>query len=282
MNSLLNKNVAILGIKGSYHHEVANHIFGESIKIKKCYSFSDIPPLLVNKKVEKAVMAIENSIVGAILPNYNLIHEYNLEICGEYYLPIQHQLMCFRGQKLEEITEVHSHPMAIEQCRKFFRDYPHIKLIEAKDTAIVAKEIRDKQLKGIAAIASKTASKIYNLEIVADNIQTNKDNYTRFVVVTNKRKSTTTEYTKASIRFELSHTTGSLLRTLEVFKANNLNMTKIQSLPVVDKPWEYAFFVDLVFDASTGFEKALSSLKEETHAFKILGKYTVSTYDYHS
>ncbi len=267
------KTIAIQGIKGSYHHEVANNLFGSNIELAECNNFSEIPPLLQHNKVDKAIMAIENTIAGAILPNYALIDEYNLQICGEYYLPIQHQLMCLKGQEITDIKEVQSHPMAIEQCRKFFRNYPHIKLIEEKDTALIAKKIQDQQLKGIAAIASKKAAKIYDLEIIADNIQTNKTNYTRFVVLSKASENPRLNYSKASIKFELSHQTGSLLNTLQVFKDNNLNMSKIQSLPIVKKPWEYAFFVDLIFEKPSDFENAITALKKKAHNLKILGRY---------
>jgi prephenate dehydratase len=266
-------NIAIQGIKGSYHHEVADNVFSEKIQLFECDNFFEIPPLLVNKTAHKAVMAIENTIAGAILPNYALIDEYKLQICGEYYLPIHHQLLALNGQKLSDINEVRSHPMALEQCRKFFRDYPHIKLIEEKDTAKAAKEIQKKQLHGIAAIASKIATKIYNLEIIADEIQTNKANYTRFVIIAVKNGNTPENYNKASIKFRLNHKTGSLLEILQIFKDNNLNMSKIQSLPIVEKPWEYAFFVDVIFDSPTLFEKTLDRLQNHVNEIKVLGKY---------
>jgi prephenate dehydratase len=217
--------IAIQGIRGSYHHEVATDIFGKNINLVECDNFSELPPLVQNKKVDKAVMAIENTIAGAILPNYALIDEYNLQICGEYYLPIQHQLMGLTDN-LNSIKEVRSHPMALEQCRKFFRNYPAIKLIEEKDTALVAKNIQQNQLNGIAAIASKSAAKIYDLNIIASDIQTNKANYTRFVIIAKKNGNTPDDFNKASIKFRLNHHTGSLLEVLQVFYDNNLNMSK--------------------------------------------------------
>ncbi len=265
--------IAIQGIKGSYHHEVAGNIFGDNIELLECDNFSEIPPLLVNKKADKAVMAIENTIAGAILPNYALIDEYKLQICGEYYLPIHHQLLALKGQSLDDIKEIRSHPMALEQCRKFFRDYPQIKLIEEKDTAKVAKEIQEKQQFGIAAIASKIATKIYDLEIIADEIQTNKANYTRFVIIAVKNGNTPENYNKASIKFRLNHETGSLLEILQIFKDNDLNMSKIQSLPIVEKPWEYAFFVDVIFDSPKQFENTIEKVRNHVNELKILGKY---------
>jgi prephenate dehydratase len=265
--------IAIQGIKGSYHHEVSKKIFNQEFNLIECDNFSEIPPLLLNKKADKAVMAIENSIAGAILPNYALLDEYNLQICGEYYLPIQHQLMALQGETIESIREVRSHPMALEQCRRFFRDYPTIKLIEEKDTAKVAKQIQENQMPGIAAIASKTAADIYNLEIIANNVQTNKDNYTRFVILSKKNGNIPQNYNKASIKFALSHKTGSLLEILQVFKDNNINMSKIQSLPIIDKPWEYAFFSDLLFESIADFQIIKESLNKHAHELKIFGKY---------
>ena len=158
--------VAIQGITGSFHDIVAKGFFGSEIEVVECMSFTEIPILLNNGEVDSAVMAIENSIAGAILPNYALLDEYELYIEGEVYLNIHHHLMALKGQKFEDITEVWSHPMAILQCRKFFRQYPHIKLIEEKDTAEVAQRIQREKILGVAAIASKEAAKIFNLNII--------------------------------------------------------------------------------------------------------------------
>lgn len=265
--------LAIQGIKGSYHHQVALNIFGEDIELIECPNFSDIPPLLKGHKAEKAIMAIENTIAGAILPNYHLLDEYNLHILGEYYLPIQHQLMALEGQSIKDIKEVWSHPMALEQCRKFFRPYPHIKLIEAKDTAEVAQTIQQNQLMGIAAIASKKAAEIYELKIIADSIQTHFSNFTRFVILSAEKETEKLQYNKASIKFSLSDQTGSLLTALQVLKLHNLNLSKIQSLPIIEKPWEYAFFADMIFTDVSQFENAISELKPMVNELKIFGKY---------
>ena len=265
--------IAIQGIKGSYHHQVASNLFGEEIDLLECSNFSDMPPLLKLKKADKAVMAIENSIAGAILPNYTLMDEYHLQIEREYYLPIQHQLMALHGQQINDIHEVWSHPMAIEQCRKFFRSYPHIKLIEEKDTAEVAKMIQDQKLKGIAAIASKKAAEIYGLQIIEDNIQSNFSNFTRFFVLTSEKGSENEKYNKASIKFSLTHQMGSLLSVLEVFKNHRLNLSKIQSLPIIEKPWEYSFFADVEFTNPDFFEKALLELKGFINELVVFGKY---------
>lgn len=265
--------ISIQGIKGSYHHEVATQLFGKDIELLECLSFAEIPPQLIAKQSAIGIMAIENSIAGAILPNYNLIDEYDLFITREYYLPIRHQLMALPGQQLTDIKEVWSHPMALEQCRKFFRQYPHIKLIEEKDTAAMAKLIHEKQLKQVAAIASKEAAKIYKLEIIAKNIQTHPHNYTRFVLLQTKGNEDSCPFTKASVKFTLSHETGSLAKVLGLFSENRINLTKIQSVPIIEKPWEYAFYADLIFENKKDFKKAEIEVQRLAHEWKILGLY---------
>ena len=271
-------NIAIQGIKGSFHHIVANQYFGDQINLKECMSFVEIPELLNLKQVDAAVMAIENSLAGAILPNYALIDEYDLTIQGEVHLPIHHHLMGLEGQKLEDIKEVWSHPMAILQCRKFFRNYPHIKLIEASDTAEVAQQIKKDQLRGIAAIASKKAASIYGLQIIADTIQTRKHNYTRFFILKKKNGSNNkvSATNKASLKFVTKHQTGSLAEVLQTFARYQLNLTKIQSMPIIDEPWQYAFFADVIFDDYNDYEKALSEIDQKVSSLKILGEYKQS------
>ena len=264
--------IAIQGIKGSYHHIAANQYFGENIELDECLTFDKMPNLLINKKVNYLVMAIENSIAGAILANYKLIDEYNINIIGEVYLPIQHQLMALNGQKIKDIKEVWSHPMAINQCRVFLRKYPHIKLIEESDTAEVARLIQTKKLKGIAAIASEKAAKIYNLNIIANDIQTNPENYTRFFIFNNKKEKVA-KFNKVSLKFITKHQKGSLVEVLQIFVNHNLNLSKIQSLPIIDKPWKYAFFADVIFDDENQFHNVLKELKEIVSDVKILGKY---------
>ncbi|MFM7894602.1 MAG: prephenate dehydratase domain-containing protein, partial [Flavobacterium sp.] len=175
--------VAIQGIQGSFHHQVAHRYFGDAIGLDECSSFRDVVNSLKTSQSDKAIMAIENSIAGAILPNYALIDSYDLHIIGEYFLDIHMNLMVLPGQKIEDIKEVHSHPIALLQCANFFSQYPHIKLVESSDTAITAKRIQENQLKGIGALGGPVASEIYNLEIIADGIHTVKSNKTRFVVL---------------------------------------------------------------------------------------------------
>jgi prephenate dehydratase len=265
--------IAIQGIKGSFHHIVAENYFGEDVELMECMTFSEMPDLVLNESVDAAVMAIENSIAGAILPNYALIDEADLEVSGEYYLPIHQNFMALKGQGMKDIQAVYSHPMALLQCRKFLRDYPHITLIEDKDTAEVAKRIHDNSLKGIGAIASVLAAEIYDLEILAPEIQTIKDNHTRFVIVQKKGNSPVQHPTKASLKFVLKDKSGSLGEVLMELAKHKVNLSKIQSLPIIDKPWEYAFFADLVFDDFQEYKNALQDIKAKVSSCKVLGEY---------
>jgi len=266
--------IAIQGIKGSFHHAVAMLYFHADVDLKECLSFDAVVDAVLSGEVKQAVMALENSIAGSIIPNYALIDHNNLSIVGEYRLTIHHTLMTLAGQSIEEIQEVHSHPMALLQCKEFFRDYPHIKLIEAFDTANVAKMIAEEKPKGIAAIAPKAAAQIYGLAVLAESIQTIKNNITRFVVVQKKNGRLAQEkINKASLKFILDHQRGSLAAVLNVMSDCLLNLTKIQSLPVIETPGKYAFFVDVTFDAFEQYEKARQILKIMALEFKILGEY---------
>lgn len=269
--------VAIQGIKGSFHHIVAERFFGKNIDLLECMSFTEMPDLLHDEEADVLIMAIENTIAGAILPNYALIDEYQLNICGEFHLPIQHNLMVYNGQKIEDIKEVYSHPMALLQCRKFFKNYPHIRLIEDKDTASVAKRIHENQLKGIGAIASELAAEIYDLTILATSIQTIKENETRFFVLNNDEKKNVVLSSKASIKFTTSDDTGSLASVLSVLANHNINLTKIQSMPVIETPWKYAFFVDFTYDSYADYLNAMDEIKDKIEMLKVLGEYTKST-----
>jgi len=280
----MKKKIAIQGIQGSFHHLVANQYFGNKIRLKECLSFTEIPDLINNNEVDGAVMAIENSLAGSILPNYALIDEFDLYIQGEVHLPIHHHLMGLKGQSFADIKEVWSHPMAILQCRSFFRNHRHIKLVEEADTAESAKQIQEKQIKGIAAIASRKAAKIYDLNIIENEIQTRKQNYTRFFIL--KKRNGNIErpsiINKASLRFITKHQTGSLADVLNVFSDYKMNLSKIQSLPILDKPWKYAFFADVIFDDYYQFEKAITTVHEKVSSLKILGEYQQSKRKYDS
>ncbi len=266
--------VAIQGIKGSNHHQVANEFFGSDIDLVECLSFHGLVDMLLEKKADKGIMAIENSIAGSILPNYSLLYENNLHIIGEHYLNIHHNLMVLNGQQISEIKEVRSHPMALLQCREYLKQQPHIKMVEDVDTAETARQIQENQMKGIAAIAPKAAAELYGLEIIAPDIQTIKNNSTRFIVIKTKNKVIPKEeINKASMRFITDHKRGSLATVLNVMSDCNLNLTKIQSLPVIQTPWKYAFFVDVTFDGYERFAKSKSLLEIMTENFMVLGEY---------
>lgn len=268
------KTIAIQGIKGSFHHIVSLNFYDNTHKIKECLTFDETVASLFDNTAETAILALENSIAGSILPNYALIDNNNLHIVGEQYLDIQHQLMALPNQTIADIKEVHSHPMALLQCKAFFKDYPHIKLVEDKDTADVARKIEAQQIKGIAAIASTLAAEIFNLEILAESIQTIKQNQTRFAIVkTQPIENHKSEINKASLKFELDHKRGSLASILNVMSDCKLNLTKIQSLPKIETPWKYSFFVDVTFEAYEDFEKAASIMTIMATHFKILGTY---------
>jgi prephenate dehydratase len=266
--------IAIQGIKGSNHHQVAKDYYGDAIELIECLSFDKLVDKLLEGLADKGVMAIENSIAGSIIPNYALIYHNNLHIIGERYLNIHHNLMVLKGQTIDDIQEVRSHPMALLQCKEFFRDYPHIKLVEDVDTAETAKRIQEGRLEHIAAIAPKVAADLYDLNIVATNIQTIKNNATRFIIVkTTNKELPKAEINKSSIRFITDHKRGSLAAILNVMSDCNLNLTKIQSLPIIETPWKYAFFVDVTFDDYENFAKAKSLLNIMSEDFKVLGEY---------
>lgn len=266
--------IAIQGIKGSFHHQVAQNYFQSNVELDECLSFPDLVKSLKENKVQKGIMALENSIAGSIIPNYALIDQNNLNIIGEYYLDIDMNLMVLEGQKIENITEVHSHPIALLQCAVFFNQYPHIKLVESVDTAETAHRIQEQQLKGIGAIAAPIAAEMYGLEIIAAGIHTVKSNKTRFVILKNENAVITKEKNnKASIKFELDDLQGGLATVLNALNVCQLNLTKIQSLPVIETPFQYSFFVDVVFEKYKYFERAKEILELMTKNFKVLGEY---------
>ena len=265
--------VAIQGIKGSFHDEVAQQYFGNQIEILASNSFDLLVQSVVNDQCCQAVMAIENSIAGSILPNYALLDQYDLSIVGEHFLSITHNLMAMSGQSILDIQEVHSHPMALLQCKQFFQAHPHIKLVESSDTAAVAKEISDNKLMAKGAIASQLAADLYGLQVMKESIQTIKNNVTRFVIIQKSVDQTITDISKAAWKFALDHKRGSLATALNVMSDCKLNLTKIQSLPVIETPGKYAFFVDVTFDDPTDYLKAKSLLEIMATSFKILGEY---------
>ena len=267
--------VAIQGKLGSFHHIVAQRYFGDRLSLVACNTFDSSVGAVIKDNADLAVMAIENSIAGSIIPNYALIDQNDLKIIGEYGLSIHHNFMALPDQKIEDIKEVHSHPMALLQCKKFFQNYPNIVMIESEDTAEEAFRISKDQIMGVGAIASREAANIYNLYIIASSIQTIKNNITRFVIL-QKRGDLISEnkINKASLKFILDHQRGSLAAVLNVMSDCQLNLTKIQSLPVIETPGKYAFFVDVTFDEFNNYDKAKKLISIMASKFKILGEYT--------
>ena len=269
----MTQRIAIQGIKGSFHDQVVKEYYDHTPELMECLSFDVLAQAVASGACSQAVMAIENSIAGSILPNYALMDQYELVISGEHYLSIEHNLMALPGQKIEDLEEVHSHPMALLQCKKFFHAYPHIKLVESNDTAEEALKISKNKMTARGAIAGKTAAEIYGLEILSPSIQTIKNNVTRFVIVQKDKLEKSNNISKAAWKFVLDHKRGSLATALNVVSDCNLNLTKIQSLPVIETPGKYAFFVDVTFDKPEDYFKAKSPLEIMATAFKVLGEY---------
>ena len=266
--------IAIQGIKGSNHHKVASEYFKGDVDLVECLSFHNLVDTLLDGEADKGVMAIENSIAGSIIPNYALVCDKQLHIIGEHYLNIHHNLMALPGQHLEDIREVHSHPMALLQCREYLKTQPQIRMVEDVDTAETARRIRKKELRGVAAIAPRMAAELFGLDILEADIQTIRNNATRFIVVRRTNKELPREVIdKASMRFITDHKRGSLATVLNVMSDCNLNLTKIQSLPVIETPWKYSFFVDVTFENYDHFAKAKSLLALMTEDFQLLGEY---------
>ena len=268
----MNKTVAIQGYIGSYHHEAAHLYLGNQIEIVECDTFKSLAKALHKGQVDTAVMAIENTIAGSILPNYALITKYGLKVVGEVFLSIQHQLMVKKGQNLDDITEVRSHQMALLQCDKFLEKYPEWKIVNDIDTALTAKDIVTQDLDHVAAIASKTAAEVYGLDIIVSSIQTFQDNYTRFFILEPKHRDL--EYfDKVSMRFSTTHETGALAGVLNEISKLNINIEKLQSMPIIDKPWKYSFHIDITFDDQQQYYTLLGKIAKKLTDLEILGEY---------
>ena len=270
----MTQKIAIQGINGSFHEQVVREYFEFTPDLMECMTFDALARAVAQGDCDQAVMAIENSIAGPILPNYALLDQYGLMITGEHFLSIEHNLMALPGQKIEDIQEVHSHPMALLQCKKFFLNYPHIKLVESYDTAEEALNISKNKTTAKGAIAGKRAAEIYGLEVLSSSIQTIKNNVTRFVIVQKEAIDQQNKITKAAWKFVLDHKRGSLASALKIVSDCNLNLTKIQSLPVIETPGKYAFFVDVTFSDTKNYYKAKSLMEIIATAFKVLGEYT--------
>jgi prephenate dehydratase len=266
--------VAIQGIRASFHEEAAFKYFGGDIDTVECNSFKQTFEALEKGEADYVVMAIENSIAGSILPNYSLMMSYSFPVVGEVYVPIQLHLMALPGVKFENIKYVTSHPIAIRQCIDFFDEYPRLKIVESNDTAACAKRIRDEQLTDTVAIANTLAAKLYGLDVLERRIESNKMNFTRFLILTtheNAKKKGNPN--KASLCFQVTNQVGALAKVLNIFAHENVNMSKIQSMPVLGKRNEYNFYVDIEWNESKQFDNAIRQILKYTHNFNILGEY---------
>jgi len=274
------RKVVIQGGYGANHEIAARGFFSdEEIEIIPCLTFPDLFQAIKNDPSIYGIVAIENTLVGSILPNYTLLKDSGLVIIGEYKLRIRHQLMTLPGQTIQDIREVRSHPMALMQCEAYFKAYPHIKLIEHEDTALAARDIRDNQERGVAAIASELAAELYDMEIIGRDIETNKRNFTRFLIVSDRARIEVDELlvqnrvNKASLVFSLHDEEGSLSKVLTILAFYNINLSKIQSLPIVGQEWEYLFYVDVVFKNYARYLQSLDAIRPLTNKLKILGEY---------
>ncbi len=266
--------IAIQGYEGSFHQVAACTIFGKNVAVVPCASFSALIKKAENKKVSAgAIMAIENSIAGSILPNYNLLLRSTLKVTGEVYLSISQNLLVNKGVKLSDIKEVHSHPMALLQCLDYL-EKNNWKLVESEDTALSAKHLQQHRSKHVAAVASKLAAELFNLDIIGPDIQTQKNNYTRFLVL--ERAVDVVEdilANKASIYFQTNHTKGVLAKVLTQIAKQDVNLTKLQSMPIPGSNFKYGFFADMEFDKRKKLDQVLDSIKELTNNIKIFGVY---------
>lgn len=267
--------IGIQGIAGAFHDIAAQRYFSDRpIEVVPAQTFPElVEELTLNKAYDLGIMAIENTLGGSLVFNYQLLNESEVTIIGELYLRIKQNLMALPGQRIEDLVEVRSHPMAIAQCRAFFRQLPHIKLVETSDTALSAKEIRDNQLKGIGAIASTRAAELYDLALLGESIETNKKNHTRFLILS-PDLNYETKVEKVSICFAVANKVGSLHQLLGVLAAYEANLTKIQSRPIIGEPWEYLFFVDFVIEGEIGWKYALDAIRPLTSYLKVLGVYS--------
>jgi prephenate dehydratase len=265
--------VAIQGIRASFHEEAAIRYFGENAQTIECNSFKQTFEALKNKEADYVVMAIENSIAGSILPNYTLLLDYGFPVVGEIYLPIQLHLMALPGVKFEDIKYVTSHPIALRQCVDFFDEYPHLKIVESNDTAACAKRIRDEQLTDTVAIANALAAKLYGLDVLERRIESNKKNFTRFLILTHHDNVEKKNANKASLCFQVSNKVGALAKVLNIFADEGINMSKIQSMPILGKRNEYNFYVDIEWEEQKQYDASIRQILKYTHNFNILGEY---------
>jgi prephenate dehydratase len=270
----MNKKVTIQGYEGSFHQVAAMHFFGKNVEVITCDTFREVVKIGADIKLsDGAVMAIENSIAGSILPNYNLLQKSKLQVIGEVYLSISQNLLTYPGVKLEDIKEVHSHPMAILQCLDYLEKY-NWKLVESEDTALSAKLVHQHKNKHVAAIASKLAAQLYDLNVISPDIHTLKNNITRFLVMAPMAaKIKVADANKGSIYFQTDHSRGILSKVLAKIAQGKVNLSKLQSMPIPGSTFKYGFYADLEFENNKQMEKVLEEIKSLTNSLKIFGMY---------
>jgi prephenate dehydratase len=275
------KKVAIQGVKGAFHQIAAHRYFGsgDAIEVIEAKTFEDLIEMTQRGEVDAALMAIENTIAGSIMNNFNLLDNSNLYINGELYLRIVQNLIVNPNVQLEDLREVYSHPVALAQCVNYFKQYPHIKLIEATDTALSVKMINEEKMLQAGAVASSLAAEMYEMKILEANIEDYKQNYTRFLVLSKQPNDfETMSWNKCSMVFTLKHEVGSLHTVLAALAMYRANLTAIQSMPVVNEPWHYRFFVGFTFESYTHYELIMKALHQLTENIKVFGVYEVGQY----
>ena len=272
------KRIAIQGVPGSFHDIAAHKFFpNEEIELICCDTFEEIFTHIQEDSSVIGMLAIENTIAGSLLHNYELMRDSGVTIVGEHKLRIKHNLVCLPEDDWDTLTEVNSHPVALAQCRNFLQRHPKMKVVEAADTAKSAEIIREKNMRGHAAICSKYAAELYGMKILEESIETNKHNFTRFLVVADTWRADDLrqrgQSNKATIVFSLPHNEGSLSQVLSIFSFYKINLTKIQSLPIIGREWEYLFYVDVIFNDYLRFRQSIDAVSPLTRELKILGEY---------
>ncbi|MCF0176708.1 MAG: prephenate dehydratase [Bacteroidales bacterium] len=271
------KTVAVQGFHGCFHEQAARLFYqkveGEVPRVLECDSFDQLFTSIEGGKADAAVMAIENTVSGGLLPNFEIMRKYGKKIKGEIFLRIVQNLMAMPGQKIEDIREVRTHYMAINQTRPFFKDYPGIRLVESEDTAKSAKEIAEQGIRGVGAIASELAAELYGMEIIAPSIETYKQNFTRFLIYDDALEIPAGKINKASLCFTLPHEAGSLAHVLTILSFYGMNLTRIQSLPIPGQEWQYFFYVDIKFEDYTRYTQSMSAVRPLMKDLTVLGEY---------
>lgn len=272
------KKVAIQGVSGAFHEIAARQYFdGEDIEIIPCTTFKDLFHLLAEDPSILGIVAIENTIAGSLLQNHNLLRESGCKIVGEHKLRISHTLAALPGQTIQDITEVHSHPIALMQCEEFLEQHHHLRAVESDDTALSAKEIAENKITGRAAICSAFAAQKYGLEVLFDGIETNKRNFTRFLIIAQpelaEKMVKDIHLDKSSMVFTLPHEEGSLAKVLSILSFYHVNLTKIQSLPIVGREWEYQFYINLTYDNYERYRQSLDAVRPLLKDFQLLGEF---------